>query len=71
MKFMTPQAINHYFSISLKTHGIDRKLKGTPHAKKSNIRCGTWGYYWLYDIEYIINVLGFKLEKPIPEHLFR
>ena len=70
-KWLTPQAINHYFSISLKVHGIDRKLKGTPYAKKSNIRCGKKGFYWLYDMEYLVDVLGFKPTASIPERLIQ
>lgn len=70
-KWLTPQAINHYFSISIKAERLDKKLKGTPYAKKSDIRCGDRRYYWLYDMEYLVGVLGLKPAKPIPEHLVK
>jgi len=70
-KFVTPHTLRIYFRLThYKLKEIRSKLKGTPHIKPGN-RCSNISgkHYWLYDIEYIMDVLGFKPIKAVPDRL--
>jgi hypothetical protein len=69
-KWLTAQAINHYYWISARVEGLNEKLLGIPYIKKSNIRCGINGTYWLYDMEYL-EILGYKPKASIPERVYK
>lgn len=69
--WISARVVSDYFRI---THSdkneLREKLKGTPYLKKSNSPCGvTGGYYYLYDLAYLVGVLKLKPLQPIPKRL--
>lgn len=72
-KWITANTVSMYFRIV----GEDRKklrnkLKHTAYMKNSKSKCGNKsGFYYYYDMEYLINILKLKPVRPIPKHLIK
>lgn len=73
-RWITAHVVSMYFRI---VHHDRKKLreslKGTPYLKRSDSRCsGTPGkYYYLYDLEYLLDILKVRPIAPIPAYLIR
>ena len=71
--WVTARTVTDYFRI---THSdkneLREKLKGTPYLKRSGSRCGkNSGYYYLYDLAYLTDVLKLKPQSPVPKRLIK
>ena len=69
--WVSARVVTDYFRITHRDKNeLREKLKGTPYLKRSESRCGNnSGYYYFYDLAYLVDVMKLKPLSPVPKHL--